>query len=418
MKTREFIRHNAGEILGDDPFDRSGGMDAYVRATRLYGGPSSAAAVAAEPAGPAAAAEEAGAWTSPYPDSDASPVPPAPEGPALRPIVREDGSLNMAGLWDRGRHALKLRSGQEEGRKAWVESPVPPLQPDYKLFPVKRPRLTETSIERIARRLGLVPRDLEPEIDEFGRDAGFEAAVQRFFELIYRKWLRVETRGLEHVPSTGRTLLVSNHANWMVMDAAMIEVAVQTEHPARREVRALVDRFTTKIPGLNIFMARTGQVYGCPENALRLLQREEAVLIFPEGAKGALKPFRERMRVGKFTRGFARIAILTGTPIVPVAVQGFEELHPVLFNLTGLAQRLGLPDLPITPTFPWLGLLGLVPPPVKCFIDFGKPISTADYPPEAVEDEEIVSRLAEKVRLIVQDLYEHLRAQRRSLLSD
>lgn len=415
MKTREFTRNNAGEILGDDPFDRSGGMNAYVRAARIYAAPASAAAVAAGTAAPAAAAEEAGALLSPSPESDASHAPPVP---ALRPIVRADGSLNMAGLWDRGRHALKLRSGQEEGRKPWVESPVPPLQPDYKLFPVKRPRLTETRVERIARRFGLVPHDLEPEIDDFGRDAGYEAAVQRFFELIYRKWLRVETRGLEHVPSTGRTLLVSNHANWMVLDAAMIEVAVQTEHPARREVRALVDRFTTKIPGLNVFFARTGQVYGCPENALRLLQREEAVLVFPEGAKGAMKPFRERMRVGTFTRGFARIAILTGTPIVPVAVQGFEELHPVLFNLTGLAQRLGLPDLPITPTFPWLGLLGLVPPPVKCFIDFGKPISTADYPPEAAEDEEIVSRLAEKVRLIVQDLYEHLRAQRRSRLSD
>ncbi|MFQ5457669.1 MAG: hypothetical protein ACE5FC_04345, partial [Myxococcota bacterium] len=137
---------------------------------------------------------------------------------------------------------------------------------------------------------------------------------------------------------------------------------------------------------------------------------------FPEGARGALKPYTERVRVGRFGRGFARIAILTKTPIVPVAVQGFEELHPVLFSLKGLARRIGLPEIPVTPTFPWLGLLGLVPPPLKCFIKFGRPISMAEYPPEAAEDEIAVARLAEKVRLIVQDLYEHLRVERRSLL--
>jgi 1-acyl-sn-glycerol-3-phosphate acyltransferase len=203
----------------------------------------------------------------------------------------------------------------------------------------------------------------------------------------------------------------------MVFDAAMIKVAVQLKHDARREVRALVDRFAPSMPWLNTFMSRTGQVLGCPENALKLLERDEVVLTFPEGARGALKPYRERPRVGRFSRGFARLAILTRTPIIPVAVQGFEELHPVLFSLKGLGKKLGFPGLPITPTFPLLGLLGLVPPPVKCFIEFGSPLSTEDFGPHAADDEEIVSRLSVKVRLIIQDLYEHLRVQRPSLLA-
>jgi len=197
----------------------------------------------------------------------------------------------------------------------------------------------------------------------------------------------------------------------------MIAVATRNYHPARRPLRALVDRFAAKVPWWSVFLARTGQVLGCPENALKLLEREELILVFPEGARGATKAFRDRRRVTEFGHGFARLAILTRTPIIPVAVEGFEELHPVIANPRKLARRIGLPDFPITPTFPWLGLVGLIPPPVKCFIEFGRPIATEGYPEGAAEDEEAVSRLAEKVRFIVQDLYEHLRARRRSLIA-
>lgn len=412
MNPRDIVGHKPGEILGADPFAHAGGMDAYVRATRQY----EAAAEAMVPSvAPPSAGEEGEAFQA-SPARKLETEAPSHPSPSPRPILRPDGSLNLGGLWDRSRRAQALRKPSPSGRKPWIESPEPPLQPDYKLFPIKRKISTQSRVERLARRLGFLPSGVHPAIDDFGHDAGYEAAMMPLFEFLYRKWFRVQSYNLEHVPSEGRALLVANHANWMVLDAAMIEVAVQTDHPARREVRALVDRFTTQMPWLSTFLSRTGQVYGCPENAVKLLHREELVLVFPEGARGALKPYSERMRVGRFGRGFARIAILTKTPIIPVAVQGFEELHPVLFSMKGLARRVGLPEIPVTPTFPWLGLLGLVPPPLKCFIKFGRPILTDAYPDEAAEDETIVSRLAEKVRLIVQDLYEHLRVERSSHL--
>ena len=389
--------------IGQDPFGTSSGMDAYVRAAARYEG--------------VAGATLSASATPPEPALPEAPDPTLLPAEGHRAVLRADGTIDPAGLWARGQVAQSLRATQPRGHSPWIESLEPPLEPDFKLFPVKRRPFTGSLAERLARWLGLLPQDLTPTIDDFGRNTGYEAAVAAFFDVLYRRWFRVQTFGMEHVPAEGRVMLASNHADWLVMDAAMIVIAVRNHHPAHRSVRALVDRFTMRLPWWSVFLARTGQVLGCPENTLRLLQRDELVLVFPEGAPGATKPFRERHRVLKFGKGFARLAILTGTPIIPVAVEGFEELHPVIANPRGLARWIGLPDFPITPTFPWFGVLGLVPPPVKCFIEFGRPIGTEGYPEGAADDEELVSRLAEKVRFIVQDLYEHLRARRRSLVA-
>jgi 1-acyl-sn-glycerol-3-phosphate acyltransferase len=405
------------ETLGQDPFAGPGGIEAYVRAVDRYG---SALPQVGKGVAPIAQEER-----RPGPGRLAAPARAKGEAaanlgttaPERRPVSRPDGSLDFVGLWERGRRAQALRETGTRGRPAWIETPEMPRRDNYRIYPVKRRTSGYRLFERLARRWRLLPEGLLPAIDDFGRDAEYEAAVVPFFEFLYRKWLRVRSFGLANVPSKGRVLLISNHTNWMVLDAAMIEIAVQVEHPARREAHALVDRFTTQVPWLNTFLARTGQALGCPENALKLLLREELVLVFPEGTGGPLRPYRDRHRVGKFSSGFARIALITQTPIVPVAVQGFEELHPVLASLKGLGRRLGIPEVPLTPTFPWLGLLGLVPPPVKCFIAFGKPIATEAYGSEAAEDDEVVSRLAEKVRFIVQDHYERMRVERRSLLA-
>lgn len=420
--------------IGHDPFVSSGGMDAYRRAMARYAGAQIADLSATAMADPESApVEPTGPAPTPIQKSQArvlsesalSALGTATSESALsalgtsgRPVLRADGTIDPAGLWDRGRLALRLRGETARGRVPWVETPDPaPLEPDFKLFPIRRRPFTGSVAERIARALRLLPEDFTPVIDDFGRDAGYEATVARLFDVLYRRWFRVQTFGMEHVPGEGRALLAANHADWLVMDAAMIAIATRNYHPARRPLRALVDRFAAKVPWWSVFLARTGQVLGCPENALKLLEREELVLVFPEGARGATKAFRDRRRVMEFGHGFAQLAILTRTPIIPVAVEGFEELHPVIANPRKLARRIGLPDFPITPTFPWLGLVGLIPPPVKCFIQFGRPIATEGYPEGAAEDEEAVSRLAEKVRFIVQDLYEHLRARRRSLIA-
>jgi 1-acyl-sn-glycerol-3-phosphate acyltransferase len=246
-----------------------------------------------------------------------------------------------------------------------------------------------------------------PEVDEFGYDADYEQRVAPLFRALYETWWRVDVRGVENVPDSGRVLLVANHAGGLfAYDGAMLKLAVQEHHPARRCVRPLVDDFVYNLPFVGDFMTRCGAVRACPENAERLLRRDHAVVVFPEGTKGIGKPYAQRYRLQRFGRGgFVRIALRTGTPIVPVAIIGSEEIHPIIGRWDWLARQLRLPYFPLTPTFPWLGLLGLVPLPSKWRIEFGRPLDwSSQFGPEAARDRLLVSRLTEDVRQHVQRL--------------
>jgi len=246
-----------------------------------------------------------------------------------------------------------------------------------------------------------------PVIDDFGYDRDYEQLVAPLFRALYSTWWRVEVFGLENVPAEGPVMLVGNHSGGLfAWDGAMVKVAVQTEHPAHRPVRPLVDDFVYHLPFLGDFMTRVGGVRACPENAERLLQRGEIVLVFPEGTKGMGKLYRRRYRLARFGRGgFVRIALRAGAPIVPVAIVGAEEIHPILGRWDWLARQIGLPYFPLTPTFPWLGLLGLLPLPSRWRIEFGRPIEwRGKFGPEAADDRLLVSRLTEGVRQQVQRL--------------
>jgi 1-acyl-sn-glycerol-3-phosphate acyltransferase len=170
------------------------------------------------------------------------------------------------------------------------------------------------------------------------------------------------------------------------------------------------------MPFTSILLTRTGNVLAHPDNATALLERDELVGVFPEGVKGASKLFRDRYQVQRLGRGgFVQVALRTGAPIIPVAVVGSEEVHPVLFDVRPIAKLIGAPLAPITPTFPWLGLAGLIPLPSKWFIAFGKPIDTEHYGPEAAGDSRLVLELSEEVRGWIQRTVHKLLPRRRTI---
>jgi 1-acyl-sn-glycerol-3-phosphate acyltransferase len=257
---------------------------------------------------------------------------------------------------------------------------------------------------------------LEPRDDEFGFDPDFTARVQGVALWLYRNYWRVEVEGIENVPAHGRALLVANHAGIIPYDGAMIRTAIVAEHPRPRHARMLVVDWAFAMPFTNMLLVKTGNVLAHPDNATALLERDELVGVFPEGVKGAAKPYRDRYRVGRFGRGgFVQVALRTGSPIIPVAVVGSEELHPVMFDLQPLARMLGLPTIPITPTFPWLGLAGLIPLPSKWFIAFGKPIEVARFGSEGANDARLVLELTEEVRSWIQSTLNRLRSRRHTI---
>jgi 1-acyl-sn-glycerol-3-phosphate acyltransferase len=250
--------------------------------------------------------------------------------------------------------------------------------------------------------------------DEWGFDEQFAEAVFPLFEFLYDVWWRVETQGIRNVPSHGRALLVANHAGSLFpFDATMMTMAIMKEHPLPRWPRFMVLDWAFVLPFVSSFMRRCGGVPASPHNATRLLGEDELVMAFPEGVKGTGKPFSQRYRVQRFGRGgFVEIALRTGAPIVPVAVVGSEEIYPKLADSPALARAVGAPFVPITPTFPWLGPLGLVPLPSRWRIEFCEPIDVSGLGPSAAEDRRVVFDLSEQVRETIQEtLYENLLAR-------
>ena len=254
------------------------------------------------------------------------------------------------------------------------------------------------------------------EVDEFGRDAKFTETIRPLLEFLYTMWWRVEPAGVENVPADGPALVVANHSGVLPWDGVMITLALRHEHPARRECRMLALDMFALLPFLAPALARTGAVRASQENGERLLRAGELVGVFPEGVKGVGKRYRDRYKLARFGRGgFVRLALRTSAPIVPCAVVGAEEIHPVVAKADWIGRPFGLPYFPITPSFPILGPLGVVPLPTKWSIDFADPISTAEYGAEGAEDPILVNRLSEQVRSIIQRMIDGRLARRRSI---
>ena len=301
---------------------------------------------------------------------------------------------------------------RDEGRRE-LEEALDDLRAEIRArFGSRDPERTRAEIdwmalfEEVRRRagaFGIVERS--GEVDEFGADEVALKRSQPFWNFLQDRWWRIGVKGLEHLPEKGPCLLVANRSGLLPYDGIMISHIVQREHPEHLLPRFLVADWLVTLPFMQPYLARIGGVRASRENAERLLRHGHWVVAFPEGVKGAAKLFRDRYRLQRFGRGgVIRLARDTGAPVVPVAVIGAEEAHPVLFKAEIIARSLGLPFVPVTPTFPLLGPLGLLPLPAKWSVRFGPPLSLDGLGMGAVEDELIISRLTEELRAEIQTM--------------
>jgi 1-acyl-sn-glycerol-3-phosphate acyltransferase len=264
---------------------------------------------------------------------------------------------------------------------------------------------------RAADLLAMVRRRLtgDYEVDDFGFDPEITSRIfMAALRPIAEKWFRVEVRGIENVPAEGGALIVANHSGTVPVDGLMTMVAVH-DH-ASRHLRALAADLVFNLPLVSKLARQAGTTLACAEDAEAMLRQGELVGVWPEGFKGVGKPYSERYKLQRFGRGgFVAAAMRTGVPIVPCSIVGAEEIYPLVGNIPSLARLLGVPYIPITPFFPLLGPLGLIPLPSKWLIEFGEPIRTDAYPSGAAEDPMLVFNVTDQVReTIQQTLYELL----------
>jgi 1-acyl-sn-glycerol-3-phosphate acyltransferase len=262
----------------------------------------------------------------------------------------------------------------------------------------------------VEERVGKIPN----RINEYGFDAyGLSPEWLRRAVLpgvlLYRYYFRAESFDVNRVPA-GRCMLVANHAGQLPFDAMMLTTALLLEADPPRIARGMGEFWLARLPFVGTAAARGGAMVGTPENCRHMLENDECVMVFPEGVRGISKPFRERYRLRRFGQGFLRLALEAGAPIVPVGIVGSEEQQPGLANLPRLGRLLGMPAFPITPTFPWLGPLGLLPLPVKYRIYFGEPLEFEGDSND--EDAAIEARVAEVRRAIEALLARGLRERR------
>ncbi|GAB09670.1 hypothetical protein GOARA_045_00240 [Gordonia araii NBRC 100433] len=244
----------------------------------------------------------------------------------------------------------------------------------------------------------------EYDVDDFGFDQHFTDSVWfPTIRPIYDKWFRVEVSGVENLPVEGGALLVANHAGAIPIDAVMTSLAVHDNHPTGRHLRVLAADMAFDSPVIGELARRIGATLACNSDAERLLRAGELTAVWPEGYKGIGKPYKDRYKLQRFGRGgFVTTAIRTGAPIVPVSIVGSEEIYPMIGDIKPLAKLLGLPYFPVTPLFPLLGPLGVIPLPSKWHIHFGKPIATDGYEESAADDPLVVFDLTDHVREEIQ----------------
>jgi 1-acyl-sn-glycerol-3-phosphate acyltransferase len=279
--------------------------------------------------------------------------------------------------------------------------------------------LPEERQQQIAEALAVLRTRLTGDypVDAFGFDKELtEKALVPLARPLYERWFRVEVSGVDHLPLEGPGLVVANHSGTIPLDAVMTQLAIYEEHPKRRHLRCLGADLVFEIPLFGELARKTGATLACREDVEALLAADQLVGVWPEGYKGSGKKWQDRYKLQRFGRGgFVSTAVRAQVPIVPCAIVGAEEIYPIIADMPALARMLRLPYFPITLTFPWLGLLGLIPLPSKWLIEFGEPIRTDRYAPDDADDPVLVFELSDHVRSTIQRNVDALRGRRSTI---
>jgi 1-acyl-sn-glycerol-3-phosphate acyltransferase len=394
--------------LGNDPFERGAASREPAEPDATQQAPT--ARPTSTPTATARPTAAPTATPAPIPAPTATPSKtPAPAGPSA-PIL-ESAAARVAAVERRVDAALggvESRLQELAARSGIPSAPGELREAIARLLPaVKR---------RLAQGLDLL-KLLEPaeRLDRFGMDGRFAERLDALVEVLCSVWWRVAVLDAARLPSTGPAVVVANHAGAVPWDAFVLRHAVRRDHPAKRDLRPLLDDAECDLPVIGAAAIRYGALRASPEAAHAVLAAGDVVSVFPEGSAVARKPWRDRYRIQQFGRGgFVKVAIRARAPIVPCAVIGSEEASPAISRTGWLADRLGIPLVPGTSSLRF-ARAALLPLPSRWTIRFGDPVPVSDLPAGAADDPPTVAALADRVRTALQSMLDEGVAARTSV---
>jgi 1-acyl-sn-glycerol-3-phosphate acyltransferase len=246
-------------------------------------------------------------------------------------------------------------------------------------------------------------------VDPFGISRKHLRVAFTFLGIFYRHYFRVRIHDLENVPARGRAMLVGNHSGGVALDAAMVMASLLLDMEPPRLAHSMVEKFLNKVPLMSQWTNRCGQFTGLPEHAVKLLEDDRLLLVFPEGARGTAKLYRERHSLVEFGSGFMRLALETRSPIVPFAFLGGGEAIPTVYNAVALGQAIGAPYIPVTP------YLVAWPLPVRLDIVYGEPMH---FEGDGSEDDEVIFSQVDEVKRVIAGLIDRGKLIRRGKDAD
>jgi 1-acyl-sn-glycerol-3-phosphate acyltransferase len=227
-------------------------------------------------------------------------------------------------------------------------------------------------------------------LSNLGKDELIYRVFPRMFMEILKKYFRLEIEGLENIPTKGPVIISPNHSGFSGFDALILSYILQQK--TKRIPRVMTHHLwfltdTTALPA-----QKMGFIEANFENGVRLLKKNNLVVLFPEGENGNFKPSSKKYQLQEFKRGFIRMALETDAQIVPTIILGAEETHINLKKLKFSKFLTGL-VLPLP--------LNVIPLPAKWKIVFLKPVSLP-FGPDKVSDSELCHDLASEIQETMQ----------------
>ncbi len=251
----------------------------------------------------------------------------------------------------------------------------------------------------------------------FQRDPEFLKALLPLMEWL-NAYFDAEVRGFENVPDAGPMLLVGNHSGGLLTpDTTALISAWYRERGIDDPLIGLAFDAAFGMPGMQTLMRKIGEVPANMDNAERALDAGAAVLVYPGGAHEVLRPWTDRNKIDfDGHKGFIKLALRKGIPVVPVVGQGGHNSTIILTRGEGIAKVFGLDRIrmnafPILLQVPWgFSLFGIpaIPLPAKITVQICKPLDWSRFSAKQIKEPDVLQQCYEEITGVMQETLDDL----------